>query len=189
VVGWSAVAWGSSDGRSGATERGCQPCHGSRASDEVGLTIVAPPASPGEQVTLTVSVDHPSAVAAGFNVGVSGGALGVVDGARAAGDELVHAAPLALPLRLELPWTAPDAEGEVEVQVAVNAVDGDGSALGDAWAVASATARVEVPAPDEAPEPTGGCASAPGGPGWALALAAAVVSGRWSSLRDRRGRR
>lgn len=188
-MNWCGAAWASSDGRSGATERGCQPCHGSRASDEVTLTITAPPASPGERVTLTVTVDHATAVAAGFNLGVSGGALEVVDGARAAADELVHAEPLALPLRLEVPWTAPDAPGEVEVQVAVNAVDGDGSALGDAWAVAAVTASVEVPASEAAPEPSGGCASAPTSAGWALVLAAAVVSGRWSSLRDRRGRR
>lgn len=146
---------GAPPGRAGAPgESSCFECHNDLELNEPEgrLVILGLPTSwdPGGAYALTVILESESMVRAGFQAGVSAGALRPLDeGVSVVPDSLGrsyvgHAAGRTIPdspdrTRWIMEWLAPGAgEGTIRVNVAANSANGDNSPLGDFVYTASA---------------------------------------------------
>lgn len=140
LLAWVTLA--NEDGRTAGSTSGCGSCHGSVADEATVLTLYASDltAAPGERLEAELVLTHPTQLGAGMNVSATGGALEAGAGSRLSGGELTHEAPLTLvdgTARFGFAWTLPDEAGTVRLRAAGNAVNGDGAATGDDWALAS----------------------------------------------------
>ncbi len=127
-----AVAWAHSGGVNGS---GCG-CHG---QGDVGLDVTTNPAmiSPGQQVTVTVTVSSSSADEAGLFVDANDvGNLGTIAGQGVAvvSNGLTHTQPKGMSgdsASFSFSWTAPNSPGAVRFEVWAVAANGNNSSSGD----------------------------------------------------------
>ncbi|MEC7947768.1 MAG: MopE-related protein [Myxococcota bacterium] len=132
-----------SGGRTGHTTSGCGGCHGSTADGTTTVTISAPSSEVGigESIVLTIRVGTASSsrTHAGFNVGATAGTFTAGSGSTASSGELTQSAPLAMSggvATWTVTWTAPSTAGPVTLRGVGNAVNDNGRAGGDGWALA-----------------------------------------------------
>jgi hypothetical protein len=137
-------AGSSSGGITGKTETGCT-CHSSTSSGEVVPRIDGLPSSyePGKVYDLDLSFSGPpssgSGARAGFNLKVEAGSLSSDQSPSvrigSSGREATHSSTGNRVETWRVQWTAPEkGEGDIEVTLVVNKVNGDGSpGPGDKW--------------------------------------------------------
>jgi hypothetical protein len=126
-----------SGGITGKTETGCT-CHSPNRSGDVVPRIDGLPSSyePGRVYPLDLSFTGPSPSGsgerAGFNIKVEGGTLSSPGSPSVRigtdGREATHSSTGLVEKTWQVEWTAPDRdEGDIDVTLVVNMVDGDGS--------------------------------------------------------------
>ncbi len=144
-----------SQGITGNSTSGCS-CHGTPSTNSQ-VTILGDPLTngyePGVTYTMTTGILNTNGkLAAGFDLGVTDGTLIAGANNQLVNGELTHVSPQALTngaVAFIYEWTAPSAgAGDVTFNVAINAVNGDGSTDGDEYNVYTATAK-EITAPDQ----------------------------------------
>ncbi len=122
--------------RSNGIAASCEGCHnGGQPTQPVVSTSRANP-SPGEQVTVTVTVPATNGGPAGLFLRASTGTWGLINGQglKTAAGGLVHSAPKAPvggTVTFQASWTAPSQPGGVDFVVDVLASDGNRASNGD----------------------------------------------------------
>lgn len=137
--------WAYSGGISGQTTAGCT-CHSTSSSTATSLSLSGPTTvNPGSTNTFTLTLQHSSRPAAGFNLaivnsgGQNAGSLGTVSGqlTQIMSGELTHSQPKSLSggsVSWQFTWQAPSTPGPYTVRAVGMAVNGNGSADGnDQW--------------------------------------------------------
>ncbi|MFQ5836374.1 MAG: Reeler domain-containing protein [Candidatus Bathyarchaeia archaeon] len=145
-----ASAYAFSGGRTGNSETGCAPCHGSTAGPGTSVTIIGlpDPYEPGKNYSLTITVtSNVSGTGGGFDLSVSNGTLVVTDATNTQlmNGDLTHTAAGSGQRSWSFNWTAPPTDGDVTFYAAGLAADGDGGTSGDAWAIYSTVVIPEFP--------------------------------------------
>lgn len=128
----SSVARAHSGGQPSA---GCVGCHG---GGEVGLSMSASPSTidPGDQVTITLTVDAPGKNAAGVFISADAGEMQTIGGQGLAEvmAGLTHSSPKSMSggtTQFQFRWIAPDDPGAVRFSISVLAANANGSSSGD----------------------------------------------------------
>jgi hypothetical protein len=161
----TAVAPAREDGWIGQSTSGCGSCHGSAPDPLTTVTLWVADATvvPGAVVdaALIVATTDPERVAVGLDVSATEGALAAGVGTRLVSREITHAAPVPLEggeVRIAFTWEAPSEAGTVRLRAAGNAVDGNGLASGDGWALGDLEIEVDPTCIDEDGDGVEGCA-------------------------------
>jgi hypothetical protein len=182
---WSPLALASEEGIVGRADEGCRPCHGTVVDPATTVVLEgASPVAPGAVVDVVVRVTtgDPDRLAAGVDVIATGGELVAGAGTHLVAGELTHDAPVPFvggQAELAFTWRAPDEPGTWRIRAAGNAVDGNGLATGDGWALAPALAiRVEEP---DTGHPGSGSGGSTAGSGCGCGSSAPAAGG-WVAL-------
>lgn len=132
ALGVGTVAHANSGGRPGP---GCVGCHG--AGDVVVDLVASPPVfSPGDEITVTVTLQAPGGEVAGLFVEADAGSMSTISGQGlaevAAGLTHTQAAPMgAGGADFAFRWTAPAQVGAVRFGISVLVGNGNGGSSGD----------------------------------------------------------
>lgn len=132
VLASSSYAYAHSGGQPAA---GCVGCHG---GGDVNLSLSTSPSTidPGDQVTVTLTVNAPGQNAAGVFIEADAGVLEAIGGSGLAevNDGLTHSSPKSMSggsTQFQFRWIAPNDPGAVRLSISVLAANGNGSSSGD----------------------------------------------------------
>jgi Putative metal-binding motif len=145
LFAWSVLAWlalllapaAAFARQGGIAADGCNGCHTGGAVPTITLTTDPVTISPGQLVTVTVSIPTVNGPAAGLYLRASKGTLSVIagEGTKLLGGGVTHSAvkraPGAAAVIFRIGWTAPAAPGGVDFDVFGVAANGDGSSRND----------------------------------------------------------
>jgi hypothetical protein len=142
---WSVLAWlalvlapaAALARQAGIAADGCNGCHSGGVSPIITVTADPVTISPGQLVTVTVSIPTVNGPAAGLYLRASKGTLSVIagEGTKLLGGGVTHSAPKRAPgaaaVTFRIGWTAPATPGGVDFDVFGVAANGDGSSRND----------------------------------------------------------
>jgi hypothetical protein len=129
---WAAIALAHSGGQPAG---GCEGCHG---SGDHGISVSTSPAaiSPGDAVTVTLTISSGAGVVAGTFIDANAGVLSSIagQGLASVNQGLTHTSPKSLQggsASFSFAWVAPDRPGAVRFEVSTVVANDNGSSNGD----------------------------------------------------------